>query len=175
MCLSGIVSWNVPCVGYVNPPVVVSSADLSMDEVASLSSWLWKSTLITLWVVVQRLIQEIRIYSSRFWCLLRSTFVCAAYRSSWVSSDVVWIHPSVVLVLGPFGRNSSAFNVKNCLCLALDNLFGVSKWSAVCGCLCWAWACMAVATLYTQASFHQHWAWGKINKRPKAPTICLYC
>ena len=76
----------------------------------------------------------------------------------------------------PLGGTPGQINVRYCLWLVLDNLFGATKWSTVCGCLCWAWVCVGMAKLHTKAGFHQHWTQKQVSKRPNAPWdhLCLF-
>ena len=64
-------------------------------------------------------------------------------------------------------------NVRHCLWLTSGNLFGTTKRSIVCGCLCWAWVCARKTKLYNMARYYQHGLESSSAKVPRCLKICL--
>ena len=87
-------------------------------------------------------------------------------------SDVDWIRPLSVLFLVLLQGALVQANVRNCLWLALSNLFGASS-NPICGSLCWASVSMGRTTLCTEPGFYWDWAWEQVSKSPTSACLCL--
>ena len=69
-----------------------------------------------------------------------------------------------MLFLGPLGGIPVKINVRHHLWLALSYLFEATKWSTVCGCLCWVWVPSGRAKLHAKVGFYQHQTHGQESK-----------
>ena len=91
--------------------------------------------------------------------------------------DTAWISP-----LGVFcsllGLSLVQNSVRHFLWLALGNLFGATKSSAICGCLCWALVCVGRIILNANVSFHQYWVLGASQQKDQNTlrygSVCLH-
>ena len=164
--IDSLITWvgcskNVPCVGYVDPFVVIESwlllayscvgSTFSLDECEA-QPWPVCELLCRCWPHVQNSSQQ-GLVSPKI-----SLWVCQ--RISLDPALVLFVAGYGVCLFGASGRN---FCADQCPTLPVTGP-GQPVWRYKvihnCGCLCWDWVCMGRTKPCTKTGYHQHWAWG---------------